>query len=182
MFRHTCEDIINCLKHWSQTYAVGGSALITVSCSLVLHCWWLMYSESFLFSETRLRELVNLVSGYFCGWDVWQMAISKLWLTFNLSPTACEYYRSWCLFCLVCQVAEVQVGDKLQRDGLLQVLETMTATSTNRKQEGGELASALVDWVLHAQGFQQARAVYNRYIVVCLHYVWHFLGVVSVQT
>lgn len=83
---------------------------------------------------------------------------------------------------MVCQVAEVQlnVGHKQQLEVLLQVLERMIATSTNRKQEGAELASALVDWVLHAGGFQQARAIYTRYIVVCLHYMWHFLGVVAV--
>jgi hypothetical protein len=61
---------------------------------------------------------------------------------------------------LVCQVAEVQGGDKQQLKGLLQVLGRMMAF--NRKQEGVEIASAVLDWVLHAKLLKQARQVYNR--------------------
>ncbi|KAG0626404.1 hypothetical protein M758_2G123200 [Ceratodon purpureus] len=46
---------------------------------------------------------------------------------------------------------EVQTVSRKSFDGFLQLLESILV-GTSRKQAGAEVASALVDWVLHAEG------------------------------
>ncbi|KAG0595028.1 hypothetical protein M758_UG132500 [Ceratodon purpureus] len=60
---------------------------------------------------------------------------------------------------------EVQTVSRKSFDGFLQLLESILA-GTSRKQAGAEVASALVDWVLHAEGLQRAREIYTRLIAL----------------
>lgn len=64
---------------------------------------------------------------------------------------------------VVSQAVEVQTVSRKSFDGFLQLLENILA-GTGRKQAGAEVASALVDWVLHAEGLQRAREIYSRYL------------------
>lgn len=63
---------------------------------------------------------------------------------------------------VISQAAEVQTVSRKPFDDFLRLLETVLAGS-RRKQAGAEVASALVDWVLHAEGLQRAREIYSRY-------------------
>lgn len=64
-------------------------------------------------------------------------------------------------FLYVFQAVEVLAGHERLFGSLLQTLETALA-SEGGQQAGGEVASALINWVLQAEGFQRAREIYTR--------------------
>jgi U3 small nucleolar RNA-associated protein 6 len=61
--------------------------------------------------------------------------------------------------------AEVQTMSGKPFDSFLRLLESVLSGSSG-KQAGSAVASALVDWVLHAEGLQRAREVYTRLIAL----------------
>lgn len=80
-------------------------------------------------------------------------------------PLISVYGSLVCLINLeVCcsQAAEAQTVNRKQLDGFLQFLESILA-GTIRKHAAAEVAAALVDYVLHAEGLQRAREIYSRY-------------------
>lgn len=66
---------------------------------------------------------------------------------------------------LLQMAAEAQTVNRKQLDGFLQFLESILA-GTIRKHAAAEVAAALVDYVLHAEGLQRAREIYSRLIAL----------------